>query len=58
MLTLVTDRGDFVLDSKTSRILPWQNTGYGFIKRQSQTNPNVWVKLGDPASATVTAAHP
>lgn len=58
VLTLVTDRGDFVLDSKTSRILPWRATGYGFIKRQSQANPNVWVKLGEPASPTLTVAQP
>jgi predicted transglutaminase-like cysteine proteinase len=58
VLTLVTDRGDFVLDSKTSRILPWRATGYGFIKRQSQSNPNIWVKLGEPASPTLTVAQP
>jgi predicted transglutaminase-like cysteine proteinase len=58
VLTLVTDKGDFVLDSKTTRILPWRTTGYGFIKRQSQSNPNVWVKLGEPASPTLTVAQP
>lgn len=56
VLTVATDRGDFVLDSKTSRILPWSATGYGFIKRQSQSNPNVWVKLGEPASPSLTVA--
>lgn len=56
VLTVVTNRGDFVLDSKTSRILPWNGTGYGFIKRQAQTNPNIWVKLGEPASPSLTVA--
>lgn len=56
VLTIATDRGDYVLDSKTSRILPWKSTGYGFVKRQSQANPNVWVKLGEPASPTLTVA--
>ena len=56
VLTVATDRGDFVLDSKTSRVLPWNSTGYGFIKRQSQINPNLWVKLGEPASPALTVA--
>lgn len=56
VLTVTTDRGDFVLDSKTSRVLPWNSTGYGFIKRQSQVNPNLWVKLGEPASPALTVA--
>ena len=56
VLTVVTDRGDFVLDSKTSRILAWEGTGYGFIKRQSQEHPNVWVKLGEPAPSTLIVA--
>lgn len=58
VVTVVTDRGDFVLDSKTSQILPWSATGYGFVKRQSQVNPNVWVKLGEPASpGLIVAGH-
>jgi predicted transglutaminase-like cysteine proteinase len=58
ILTVVTDHGDYILDSKTSRILPWQSTGYGFIKRQSAEHPNVWVKLGEPApSGLIVAGH-
>jgi predicted transglutaminase-like cysteine proteinase len=58
VVTVVTDRGDFVLDSKTSQILPWSATGYGFVKRQSQANPSVWVKLGEPASpGLIVAGH-
>ena len=56
ILTVVTDRGDFILDSKTNRVLPWRATGYGFVKRQSQANPTVWVKLGEPASPGLTVA--
>ena len=58
VITVVTDRGDYVLDSKTSQILPWSATGYGFVKRQSQANANVWVKLGEPASpGLIVAGH-
>ena len=36
----------------------WSDTGYRFVKRQSQSDPNVWVSLGDPRPATATAtAH-
>lgn len=46
VLTVKTDRGDFILDNQVGRILAWQDTGYRFIKRQSDTNPTNWVSLG------------
>lgn len=57
ILTLRTDRGDYVLDNKTSRIRPWQATAYGFVKRQSQQHPDIWVTLDGSASPVVTAKH-
>ena len=57
ILTLRTDRGDYVLDNKTSRIRPWQATAYGFVKRQSQQHPDIWVTLDGSASPAVTAKH-
>jgi predicted transglutaminase-like cysteine proteinase len=56
VLTVKTDRGDFILDNKEARILPWQSTGYGFVKRQSQEQPNRWVMLGAPAPSGLTVA--
>jgi predicted transglutaminase-like cysteine proteinase len=56
VLTVVTDRGDYILDSKTSKVLPWRATGYGYIKRQSQVNPNLWVRLGEPGAPGMTVA--
>jgi predicted transglutaminase-like cysteine proteinase len=56
VLTVKTDRGDFILDNKEARILPWQATGYGFVKRQSQEQPNRWVMLGAPAPSGLTVA--
>ncbi|HYC25059.1 MAG TPA: transglutaminase-like cysteine peptidase [Roseiarcus sp.] len=47
ILTVKTNRGEFVLDNLNDEIRPWDQTGYRFIKRQSQENPNVWVAL-DP----------
>ena len=46
ILTVKTDRGEFVLDNLTDEIRPWDATGYRFVKRQSQSDPNVWVELG------------
>lgn len=46
VLTVVTDRGEFVLDNQTDKILPWSKSGLTFIKRQSPIDPNVWLDLG------------
>ena len=56
VLTVKTDKGEFVLDNQNEDIVAWSDTGYRFVKRQSQTDPNVWVALGDPRPATATAA--
>ena len=56
VLTVKTDKGDFILDNQAEEILLWSETGYRFVKRQSQSNPNVWVALGDPRPAISTAA--
>lgn len=57
VLTVKTNRGEFILDNQEAEVLPWNKTGYRFVKRQSQSDPNVWVALGDPrpAPATVSA---
>ena len=47
VLTVRTDKGEYVLDNQEDEILPWSETGYRFVKRQSQTDVNVWVSLGD-----------
>ena len=54
VLTLITDRGDFVLDNKTSAVLPWHETGYVFIKREAQ-DALAWVSLGGASSPVTTA---
>ncbi|WP_018261460.1 transglutaminase-like cysteine peptidase [Methylobacterium sp. WSM2598] len=54
VLMLRTDRGDLVLDNKTSAVLPWHRTGYTFIKRESQSAV-AWVSLGGATGPTMTA---
>ena len=51
VLTIKTNRGEFALDNLKDSIKPWNQTGYRFVKRQSQTDPNVWVQLGEPTDA-------
>lgn len=45
VLTVVTDKGDLVLDNQRRSIRHWNKTGYYYIKRQSQQHPNAWVSL-------------
>jgi len=45
VLTVSTDQGDFVLDNRRNDVMRWSATGYKFLKRQSQSDPRVWVAL-------------
>jgi predicted transglutaminase-like cysteine proteinase len=45
-----------VLDNQNENVLPWTETGYRFVKRQSQGDQNVWVSLGDSRPAYSTAS--
>jgi predicted transglutaminase-like cysteine proteinase len=47
VLMVRTDRGDFILDNLNDEVMPWAKTGYRFVKRQSERDPNVWFKLKD-----------
>jgi predicted transglutaminase-like cysteine proteinase len=57
VLLALTSRGELVLDNKTDDIQPWHQTAYRYVKRQSRSDPNRWVSVGDPRwSAQSTAA--
>ncbi len=45
VLTVVTDKGDFILDNQEDKILLWRDAEIYFLKRQAQENPNKWVSL-------------
>lgn len=47
VLTLRTDRGDFVLDNLTDAVRPWDQTGYRFLKRQASNHTGRWVTIRD-----------
>ena len=56
VLTVKTDKGEFILDNQEERILLWSETSYRFVKRQAQSDPNRWVSLGDPRPTIATAS--
>jgi predicted transglutaminase-like cysteine proteinase len=56
VLTAKTDKGEFILDNQNESVVLWSESGYRFVKRQSQVNPNAWVALGDPPPSTATAS--
>jgi predicted transglutaminase-like cysteine proteinase len=56
VLTVKTDKGEFILDNQEEKILLWSETSYRYVKRQSQSDPNRWVSLGDPRPTAATAS--
>ena len=44
-----------VLDNQEEAILSWKETGYRFVKRQSQMNPTDWVSLGETRVPLIVA---
>ncbi|MBB2970889.1 transglutaminase-like cysteine peptidase [Mesorhizobium sp. RMAD-H1] len=53
VLTMRTDRGDFVLDNLEPRVLLWNQTEYQYLKRQSTRNTGVWVSIDDDRQVLV-----
>ncbi len=56
VLVVRTNQGDYILDNKTSSVLPWYQTGYVYVKRESQDTVG-WVSLGGIASSPTTTAN-
>lgn len=48
VLTIKSNQGDYILDNQTDTVDLWTDTGYKFAIRQSQSSPNVWVKINPP----------
>jgi predicted transglutaminase-like cysteine proteinase len=47
VLTVLTDRGDLILDSLQPRVLVWSDTDYEYVKRQSELNSGQWMQIDD-----------
>lgn len=60
VLTVVTDKGDLVLDNLTNSIVNWRDTDFTWIERQDASNPMKWVSLAPayaiPQSGFATAS--
>lgn len=56
VLTVVTNKGDFILDNRHNEILRWDHTRYTFLKRQSQSDSKMWMSLRQkPAQVLVSS---
>lgn len=57
VLTVVTDKGDLVLDNLTGDIKSWDSTGYRWLERQDPSQPMGWVTIGQPTQMLASAAE-
>jgi predicted transglutaminase-like cysteine proteinase len=46
VLTVRTDKGDLILDNRSSAIRDWSRTSYRYFARQSQSANGEWVRIG------------
>ena len=56
VMMIRTDRGDFILDNKRNAVLPWSQTGYVYVKRESQLRTG-WTSLGGAQTSTVASVR-
>ena len=47
VLTVRTDRGDFILDNLEGAVNDWRDTPYTYLKRQSSDHAGRWVTIED-----------
>ena len=47
VLTVRTDKADYILDNLQNNIKPWNQTEYRYLKRQSVRNSGHWSKISD-----------
>ena len=58
VLTVRTDKGDFVLDNMTDKIVDWLETNYSYLKRQSSVDSGHWVSIEAPRNILVGSVRP
>ena len=56
VLTVRTDRGDFILDNQSTLIKHWSEVPYTFIKRQSVYHAAKWQDINDTREEVLTTA--
>jgi predicted transglutaminase-like cysteine proteinase len=53
VLTVRTDKGDYILDNLTDKVRSWNRTPYRFLKRQANEHTGRWVSIRGEASPLV-----
>ncbi len=56
VLTVRTSRGEFILDNLEPRVMPWADTPYSYLKRQSERNSGSWVAIDDGRNAVAVGS--
>ena len=57
VLTVRTDRGDYIMDNLEPKILLWNRTYYRYLKRQSEYSPGQWVSISDGRAPVVGSVN-
>jgi predicted transglutaminase-like cysteine proteinase len=58
VLTVATDKGDYVLDNMVTDVRPWNETDYVWIERQDSTKPSGWASLNRSPTLLAAAGQP
>ncbi|HWK65755.1 MAG TPA: transglutaminase-like cysteine peptidase [Rhizobiaceae bacterium] len=53
VLTVRTDKGDFILDNLSDSVKVWSETDYRYLKRQSSVNTGRWVSIREGQTTLV-----
>lgn len=53
VLTVRTDKGDFILDNLVDGVKNWSETDYTYLKRQAANNTGRWVSIEAPSNILV-----
>ena len=57
VLTVRTDKGDYLLDNLTDKVRLWDETDYRFLKRQAIDNTGQWVSIREGQPVLVGAVQ-
>ena len=53
VLTVRTDKGEFILDNLTDKVRLWDETGYRYLKRQASDHTGRWVSIREDQNTLV-----
>jgi predicted transglutaminase-like cysteine proteinase len=57
VLTVRTDKGDYVLDNLSDSVKLWSATPYRFLKRQASEHTGRWVTIREGSAPLVGAVQ-